>query len=220
MHGIGMTSARASDRLIEKLRAQGIASNEVLDILNFVPRHMFVDEALAHRAYEDTVLPIGFNQTISQPTIVAMMSNAAAGALDRGRVLEIGTGCGYQTAVLAYLFDEVFTVERIEPLQMRARQTLSELRIQNVNYRFSDGHIGWGENSPFDVIIGTACADAIPNDLKAQVAIGGRIVLPVADASNGTQNLVLATRTHDGFEEEHLSGVRFVPMLSGTQSTT
>lgn len=219
VNGLGMTSARSRERLILRLRKQKIASDEVLDILNVVPRHEFVDAALAHRAYEDSVLPIGFQQTISQPTIVAMMSTAAAGSLNRERVLEIGTGCGYQTAVLAYLFDEVCTVERIESLQLRAKQILSELRIHNVSYKFGDGYAGWSEKGPFDVIIGTAFANEIPVELKNQVRVGGRIVIPVADRPNGAQSLILATRTPDGFSERHLSGVRFVPMLEGTEAS-
>ena len=215
-----MTSARSRERLVQRLRKQAIASDEVLDILNVVPRHEFVDAALAHRAYDDTVLPIGLQQTISQPTIVAMMSTAAAGSPKRSRVLEIGTGCGYQTAVLAYLFDEVYTLERIEQLQLRAKETLRQLSIHNVHYKFADGYGGWPEQSPFDVIIGTAFANEIPIELKNQVDIGGRIVLPVADRPNGRQSLILATRTQDGFSERHLSGVRFVPMLTGTEAST
>ena len=218
MFGIGMTSARARARLINKLAAQNLAANEVLDIMNEVPRHIFVDEAIAHRAYDDTVLPIGFQQTISQPTVVAMMSNAAAGVADRSKVLEIGTGCGYQTAILSQLFDEVYTIERIEPLHLRARRTLADLEITNVTFKFADGYDGWPEYSPYDAVIGTASAEEVPFQLSDQIALNGRLVMPVNDPLYVGQSLVQWERTATGFKKSDLCGVRFVPMLKGIEA--
>lgn len=214
------TSARARERLVRKLAAQNLATDEVFDVMNRVPRHQFVDPAMAHRAYDDTVLPIGFQQTISQPTVVAMMSSAAAGVANRGRVLEIGTGCGYQTAILACLFEAVFTVERIERLQLRARETLADLDIHNVFYRFADGHEGWCEHAPFDAVIGTAGAERVPDELGAQVAMHGRLVMPVDDPTFNGQALVQWDRTAGGFIRSDLCAVRFVPMLSGVQAAS
>lgn len=218
MFGIGMTSARARTRLVNKLAAQDLATTEVLEIMNDVPRHVFVDEAIAHRAYDDTVLPIGFQQTISQPTVVAMMSNAAAGVADRSRVLEIGTGCGYQTAILSRLFDEVFTIERIEPLQMRARRTLANLEVTNVTFKFADGHEGWSEHSPYNAVIGTASAEEVPSELSDQLAMNGRLVMPVNDPLYVGQSLIQWERTETGFRKRDICGVRFVPMLKGIEA--
>ena len=218
MFGKGMTSNRARDRLIEKLAREGAASAEVLDVMSTVPRHMFVEEALAHRAYDDGVLPIGFRQTISQPTVVAMMSEAAAAVPNRHRVLEIGTGCGYQTAILACLFDEVYTIERIEALQLRSQQTLSELGYENVSFKFADGHLGWSEHSPFDAIVGTAGAIEVPEDLCEQLVLNGRLVLPVDDPRIGAQALLQLEKVESGFVRKNLCAVRFVPMLSGVES--
>ncbi len=219
MFGSGMTSASARRRLVDKLAAQDLATPEVLEIMREVPRHVFVDEAIAHRAYDDTVLPIGFQQTISQPTIVAMMTNAAAGVADRTRALEIGTGCGYQTAVLSRLFDEVYTVERIEPLQLRARRTLANLEITNVTFKFADGHDGWSEYSPFNVVIGTASAEEVPSSLCNQVALDGRLIMPVDNQVYVGQSLVQWERTETAFRKSNLCGVRFVPMLRGVEAT-
>ena len=219
MFGIGMTSARARERLIKKLAAQDLATTEVLEIMNDVPRHVFVDDSIAHRAYDDTVLPIGFQQTISQPTVVAMMSNAAAGVADRSKVLEIGTGCGYQTAILSRLFDEVFTIERIEPLHLRARRTLADLEISNVNFRFADGHDGWPEYGPYNVVIGTAGAEEVPSELSDQVALHGRLVMPVNNPPYVGQSLIQWERTETGYRKRDLCGVRFVPMLKGIEAS-
>lgn len=213
-----MTSARARARLINKLATQDLATTEVLDIMNAVPRHVFVDEAIAHRAYDDTVLPIGFQQTISQPTVVAMMSSAAAGVADRSKVLEIGTGCGYQTAILSQLFDEVFTIERIEPLHLRARRTLADLEITNVTFKFADGHHGWIEYSPYNAVIGTAGATEVPSELSDQIAVNGRLVMPVNDPLYIGQSLVQWERTETGYRKSDLCGVRFVPMLKGIEA--
>ena len=211
-----MTSERARERLIAKLARQELATREVLDVMNVVPRHVFVDEAISHRAYEDTVLPIGFQQTISQPTVVALMSTAVAGVVDRSRVLEIGTGCGYQTAILAHLFDEVFTVERIEALQQRAKRTIANLEISNVTFKFDDGHYGWPEEGPFNAVIGTASAETVPSALQEQVAMDGRLVIPVDSPHFASQSLVQWDKTPSGFVKRELCGVRFVPMLGGT----
>lgn len=218
MFGTGMTSDRARSRLVEKLAAQDLATTEVLEIMNDVPRHVFVDEAIAHRAYDDTVLPIGFRQTISQPTVVAMMSNAAAGVADRSRVLEIGTGCGYQTVILSRLFDEVFTIERIEPLQLQARRTLANLEVTNVTFKFADGHEGWLEYSPYNAIVGTASAEGVPAELADQVAMNGRLVMPVTDLRYVGQSLIQWERVETGFRKMDLCGVRFVPMLKGVET--
>ena len=220
MFGFGMTSASARSRLVEKLASQDLATTEVLEVMREVPRHVFVDEAIAHRAYDDTVLPIGFQQTISQPTIVAMMSNAAAGIADRSRALEIGTGCGYQTAILSRLFDEVYTVERIEPLQLRARRTLANLEITNVTFKFADGHDGWLENSPYNAILGTASAEKVPLALLDQVALNGRLIMPVDNPLYVGQSLNQWERTETDFRKSNLCGVRFVPMLRGIETTS
>ena len=213
-----MTSASARARLVDKLAAQDLATNEVLEIMREVPRHVFVDEAIAHRAYDDTVLPIGYQQTISQPTIVAMMSNAAAGVADRSRALEIGTGCGYQTAILSRLFEEVYTVERIEPLHMRARRTLANLEITNVTFRFADGHEGWLENGPYNAIVAAASAEEVPAELCDQVAVNGRLIMPVDSPMHVGLSLIQWERIESGFRKIDLCGVRFVPMLKGTET--
>ncbi|MYD44278.1 MAG: protein-L-isoaspartate(D-aspartate) O-methyltransferase [Gammaproteobacteria bacterium] len=216
MDTIGMnTSARARQRLIARLKQQQFVSDEVLDVIDYVPRHKFVDPAMAHRAYDDTVLPIGYQQTISQPSVVAMMSTAVTGSARRDRVLEIGTGSGYQTAILAYLFHEVYTIERIERLQLRARDVIQELGIDNVNFRFGDGFEGWCERAPFDAIIGTAGAETVPASLSSQLALHGRLVMPIADRQSFGQSLIQWERRHDRIEERELCAVRFVPMLEG-----
>jgi protein-L-isoaspartate(D-aspartate) O-methyltransferase len=213
--GIGMTSARTRERLVQRLEDQGIRDRGVLDRMRAVPRHLFVDEALASRAYEDTALPIGFGQTISQPYIVARMTEAllAGGALQR--VLEIGTGCGYQTAILAAFTAELYTIERIEPLLGRARRALRELKIRNVRFRLEDGSAGWRARAPFDAILLTAAPRAVPAALFDQLAVGGRLVAPVG--AEGRQTLVRHTRTDTRIERESLGAVSFVPLLSGLQ---
>jgi protein-L-isoaspartate(D-aspartate) O-methyltransferase len=213
--GIGMTSARTRERLIQRLVEQGIRDPRVLDRIRGVPRHLFVDEALASRAYEDTALPIGYGQTISQPYIVARMTEALIAAGPLRRVLEIGTGCGYQTAVLSPLATEVYTVERIEPLVGRARRALRELKIRNVRFRHADGTVGWPARAPFDGILLTAAPHAVPPELFEQLAVGGRLIAPVGP--EGRQELMRHTRTETRIERDPLGAVSFVPMLSGLQ---
>jgi len=212
-HGIGMTSQRTRERLIERLYEEGLSNPHVLEVIRRTPRHLFVDEALAHRAYEDTALPIGHNQTISQPYIVGRMTELllAAGPLDK--VLEIGTGCGYQTAVLAQLVERVFTVERIQALQDRAKERLAELNLRNVVYRWGDGWEGWSALAPYNGIIVTAAAAEVPQALLDQLAIGGRLVIPVG--AGDEQELLLIVREEDGFSRHVLDAVRFVPLLQG-----
>ncbi|MGH8369780.1 MAG: protein-L-isoaspartate(D-aspartate) O-methyltransferase [Gammaproteobacteria bacterium] len=213
--GIGMTSARTRERLVARLKEQGIRSAPVLNLIRSTPRHVFVDEALASRAYEDTALPIGHGQTISQPYIVARMTEALLTGGVPGVVLEVGTGCGYQTAVLAALVKQVYTVERIMPLQQRARQTLNGLGIRNVRFRHADGGWGWPNHAPYDGILVTAAPDEVPAVLLEQLAPGGRMVIPVG-AQGGTQELLLITRRDETrYERETLEKVSFVPLLGG-----
>jgi protein-L-isoaspartate(D-aspartate) O-methyltransferase len=211
--GIGMTSARTRDRLVERLRAHGIRSEAVLNQIRNVPRHLFVDEALASRAYEDTALPIGHGQTISQPFVVAKMTEALLEDFDGETVLEIGTGCGYQTAVLAALVKKVYTVERIPELLRKTRKRLRDLDIYNVQFRPGDGWEGWPKYAPYDGIIVTAAAPVVPERLLEQLAPGGRLVMPVG--SPGYQELTLITRVADHFEQRSLGGVSFVPLVKG-----
>ena len=210
--GIGMTSARTRGRLIERLRAEGIQDETVLAAISEVPRHIFIDEALATRAYDDVSLPIGHGQTISQPYIVARMTEALRNGKQLNRVLEIGTGCGYQAAVLAKVAKEVYSVERIQPLYERARKTLRELKVFNVNLRYTDGSAGLPDAAPFDGIIMTCAAPALSAVLREQLAVGGRMVLPM-----GTQEqyLYLIERDENGFRESRLEEVRFVPLVMG-----
>jgi protein-L-isoaspartate(D-aspartate) O-methyltransferase len=210
--GIGMTSQRTRSRLIDRLREQGIKDETVLAAMFEVPRHLFVDEALASRAYDDVSLPINFNQTISQPYIVARMIEVLRAAGPLGRVLEIGTGCGYQAAVLAQVAREVYTVERIKPLYDRARKQVSDLKIRNVNLRYADGSVGLPENAPFDGIIMAAAAPTLSAVLREQLAVGGRMVIPVGMQ---TQWLYLIERDARGFRETQLEPVKFVPLLMG-----
>jgi len=211
--GIGMTSARTRDRLIGRLRDEGIGDERVLEVMSRIPRHIFVDEALASRAYEDTALPIGFGQTISQPYIVARMTEALLRDGPLGKVLEIGTGSAYQAAILSQLATTVYSIERISALLDRARRVLAELNIRNVRLKYSDGTIGLPDEAPFDGIIATAAPHQIPPALLAQLADGGRLVIPVG--AKGGQRLSLITRRDDQFVEEFLEPVSFVPMLTG-----
>ena len=213
LSGVGMTSRRTRNRLIDRLREQGVADPRILEVINSTPRHVFVDEALAHRAYEDTALPIGFNQTISQPYIVARMTEVLLAAGPLTRVLEVGTGSGYQAAVLAQLVDKVYTVERISDMLERAAAKFKLLGLRNISCRHADGGMGWPEHGPYDGIIVTASPMHIPEELIAQMAEGGRMVVPVGDKD--TQELVLITSTTDGIETEVLEPVNFVPLLSG-----
>ncbi|HEX5339042.1 MAG TPA: protein-L-isoaspartate(D-aspartate) O-methyltransferase [Gallionella sp.] len=215
--GIGMTSQRTRARMIERLREQGIKDEAVLAAMFEVPRHLFVDEALASRAYDDVSLPINYNQTISQPYIVARMIEvlrAAESAAGRPikRVLEIGTGCGYQAAVLAQVFPEVYTMERIQPLYERARRQLRDLKIRNVSVRYADGSIGLPEAGPFDGIIMACAAPTLSAALREQLAVGGRMALPVGMQE---QWLYLVERDAQGFRESRLEPVKFVPLLMG-----
>ena len=211
--GIGMTSQRTRDRLVKRLREKGIRNEKVLDVIGNTPRHLFVDEALASRAYEDTALPIGYNQTISQPYIVAVMTDLVT-RNNPGKVLEIGTGSGYQAAVLAPLVDKVYTVERIEPLATQARQRFRKLGIRNVRASYSDGTEGLPEFAPYDAIITTAAAEEIPEALLEQLSPeGGRLIIPVG--SRARQTLLLVTRNDNIFEKEELDPVIFVPLLTG-----
>jgi protein-L-isoaspartate(D-aspartate) O-methyltransferase len=210
--GIGMTSARTRGRLIERLRAEGIADETVLAAMNEVPRHIFIDEALGTRAYDDVSLPIGHGQTISQPYIVARMTEVLRNGKQLNRALEIGSGCGYQAAVLAKVAKEVYSIERILPLYERARNNLRELKIQNVNLRYADGTTGLPDAAPFDGIIMTCAAPELSAVLREQLTVGGRMVLPM-----GTQEqyLYLIERDENGFRESRLEAVRFVPLVMG-----
>jgi protein-L-isoaspartate(D-aspartate) O-methyltransferase len=212
--GIGMTSARTRDRLVQRLREQGIINAAVLERIRNVPRHIFVDEALGSRAYEDTALPIGFGQTISQPYIVARMTEALLEAGSADNVLEVGTGCGYQTAVLAPLVKRVGTIERIEPLLTRARERLKELGIRNVRFRHGDGSLGWKTQGPFDGILVAAAPLAVPEALLKQLKVGGRLIVPIGP--EGQQQLVRFTRREQRNDREVLGPVAFVPLLGGT----
>jgi len=214
LSGIGMTSARTRDRLVQRLREQGIANLAVLDRIRNVPRHIFVDEALGSRAYEDTALPIGFGQTISQPYIVARMTEALLDGGPVDKVLEVGTGCGYQTAVLAPLVTQLYTIERIEPLLARARERLKELGIRNVRFRHGDGTLGWKAHAPFDGILVAAAPLTVPEPLLRQLKVGGRLIVPLGP--EGEQQLVRLTRREQRVERELLGPVAFVPLLAGT----
>lgn len=213
--GIGMTSQRTRERLITRLSDAGISSRAVLDVILNTPRHIFVDEALASRAYDDTALPIGFGQTISQPYIVARMTQLLLESGPANKVLEIGTGSGYQAAVLAQLVEHVFSIERIGALLNRARQRMRELKLYNVRLKHYDGHMGWKEHGPFDAIIVTAAPAEIPEGLLAQLAEGGRLIAPVG--VNGKQQLNMVTRTPAGFDREVIEEVSFVPLLPGSR---
>ena len=211
--GIGMTSARTRERLIARLREQGIANPQVLDRIRAVPRHVFVDEALASRAYEDTALPIGHGQTISQPYIVARMTEALLEDASARKVLEVGTGCGYQTAVLAPLVVTLYSIERIAALQSRARKVLRDLGLRNVHLRHGDGFDGWAAYAPFDGILVAAAARAVPKALTDQLANGGRLIIPVGP--DREQQLVRITKRGEQLERESLGAVTFVPLLQG-----
>ena len=213
IQGIGMTSARTRDRLVNRLKDHGIRSSAVLEQIRNVPRHLFVDEALSSRAYEDTALPIGHSQTISQPYVVAKMTEALLEGFDGDKVLEIGTGCGYQTAVLAPLVKEVYTVERIPDLLRKTKQRLRQLDIYNVRYRLGDGWDGWPKYGPYDGIIVAAAAAELPRKLLEQLAPGGRLIMPVGPP--GAQDLVMLSRLDDHFEQVSLGGVSFVPLVKG-----
>lgn len=211
--GIGMTSQRTRDRLIMRLQQQGIKNPHVLAVMRELPRHLFVDEALASRAYEDTALPIGHSQTISQPYIVARMTEILLEGTAKSKVLEVGTGSGYQTAVLSRLVERVFSVERIAPLQNQARERFYQMKLNNIRLKHSDGSWGWPENAPYDGIIVTCAPEHVPEELLRQLAPGGRLVIPVG--SSASQSLRVIDRNGNNFEQTELDPVSFVPLLSG-----
>ncbi len=211
-NGIGMTSQRTRARMVERLREQGIRDEAVLAAMNSVPRHIFVDEALASRAYDEVSLPIGFGQTISNPRIVARMLELLNSSGDLGKVLEVGTGCGYQAAVLSKMAKEVYSVERISPLLSKARNSLRELKIHNVRLRHADGNLGCRDGSPYDGIVMAAAAAQIPKPLLEQLAVGGRMVLPLGGQE---QRLCVVERNERGFVETIMDEVKFVPLLHG-----
>ncbi len=215
LQGIGMTSQRTRDRMVKRLQMQGIRNTQLLSVMATTPRHIFVDEALASRSYEDTALPIGHNQTISQPYIVARMTELLLENGPRQKVLEIGTGCGYQTAVLAQQVDKVYTVERIGPLLKKAKDRLWELGLKNIRYLHSDGGWGWPEFAPYDGVLVAAAPTKIPEALLAQMAVGAVMIIPIGD-ENG-QQLHRVIRTESGFEDDVIEPVVFVPFLTGKQ---
>ncbi len=209
--GIGMTSQRTRDRLIQRLREEGIADERVLEVMRQTPRHIFVDEALASRSYEDTALPIGHGQTISQPYIVARMTELLlASQLPLQRVLEVGTGSGYQTAILSPLVEQIYTVERIEPLLKQARERHQVMGLKNIRYLSSDGSWGWPQHAPFDAIIATAAPDEIPPELPQQLVDGGRLVIPHGSEQ---QRLSVIERNGDNFARSDYEWVSFVPLV-------
>lgn len=215
VQGLGMTSQRTRTRMIERLREQGIRDERVLTAMSAVPRHIFVDQGLAHRAYEDTALPLGFGQTISQPYVVArMIELLISGGRSLGKTLEVGAGCGYQTAVLATLSKQVFAMERIAPLLTRAKDNLRQLRMTQVRFKHGDGHLGIPEAQPFDTIILAAAASHVPQPLLDQLAPGGRLIMPLG---NQRQVLLLVEHTPQGFVETRFDAVRFVPLLAGVE---
>lgn len=215
--GIGMTSQRTRERLIQRLTEQGVTNIRVLDVIRNTPRHIFLDEALSHRAYEDTALPIGYGQTLSQPYIVARMTEillgASGGKLEK--VLEVGTGSGYQTTILAQLVGQVFSVERIKPLQDKARDRLRQLGVRNVQLKHADGGFGWPEMGPYDGILSTAAPRAVPEELLAQLAPNGVLVIPVGGQEQEL-HLIMRDGDTEKFVTQKLEPVKFVPLLSGT----
>jgi len=214
IQGIGMTSQRTRDRLVDRLREKGIKNERVLEVIRTTPRHIFVDEAMAHRAYEDNALPIGHGQTISQPYTVARMTEVLLEAGVPDVVLEVGTGSGYQSAILSRLVPKVYTVERISALLQKARDAHRKLGLLNVYSKHSDGSWGWEPNAPYPAIMVTAAPESVPPSLLQQLAVGGRMVIPVGTIG-GVQQLTLITRNDDGIEETMLELARFVPLLDG-----
>jgi protein-L-isoaspartate(D-aspartate) O-methyltransferase len=216
LQGIGMTSQRTRQRLVDRLTEQGVTDLQVLDVIADTPRHIFLDEALSHRAYEDTALPIGYGQTLSQPYIVARMTEVLLGAAgELNNVLEIGTGSGYQTTILAQLVKKVFSVERIKPLQDKARTRLRQLGLNNVELKYADGNFGWPEKGPFDGILSTAAPREVPQELLAQLAPNGVLVIPVG-GNRQELRLIIREGDSDNFKTQVLEDVKFVPLLSGT----
>lgn len=214
--GIGMTSDRTRVRMVQRLRESGIRDERVLTAMGAVPRHIFVDPAMAHQAYDDTALPLGFRQTISQPYVVARMIELLQEGRDLGKTLEVGAGCGYQAAVLGVLSKKVFAVERIAPLLAKARDNLRQLKLTHVRLKHADGNLGLPEAAPFDTIILAAAAPSAPAALLQQLAPGGRLILPLV-TKGSEQVLMLITRTETGFSEARYDAVRFVPLLPGIE---
>ena len=214
VQGVGMTSQRTRTRMVARLRVQGIRDERVLTAIGAVPRHIFLEPALAHRAYEDTALPLGFGQTISQPYVVARMIELLIAGRNLGKTLEVGAGCGYQTAVLAMLTKDVYAMERIAPLLARAKDNLRQLRLPQVRFKYGDGQLGIPEAKPFDTIILAAAAAHVPQALLDQLAPGGRLIMPLG---NENQVLLLVERGAQGFVETRFDAVRFVPLLSGVE---
>lgn len=221
IQGIGMTSQRTRSRLVERLRSQNITDEKVLRAIGNAPRHLFIDEAMSHRAYEDTALPIGLGQTISQPFIVALMTQALLEAtatietdFRSGKILEIGTGCGYQSLILAQLFPQVFSIERIYALQKKATQRLRDLKVFNVNFLHGDGWNGWEGQGPYDAIIVTAAANSLPEKLIEQLIPGGSLVIPVGEPGQ-PHELYLYTKKDNSLTKKKMADVRFVPLISG-----
>lgn len=213
LQGIGMTSQRTRERLVGRLRAAGVADESILSAMAELPRHLFVDEALASRAYEDSALPIGFGQTLSQPMIVARMTHALADGRPLGRVLEVGTGSGYQTALLARIAEEVYSIERIRALLVRARRQLMTLHIRNVRLRHADGQMGWAEKAPFDAILVAAAGRRLPSELCSQLRDGGRMLIPIEEPTG--QELLVIRRLAGTLHTRRLGRVSFVPLKSG-----
>ena len=213
--GVGMTSQRTRERLIQRLIDQGISSQPVLDVMRMTPRHLFLDQALSHKAYEDTALPIGYSQTLSQPYIVARMTEILLSAGPLNKVLEIGTGSGYQTTILSQLVRQVCTVERIEPLLKKAQERFRKLGLQNISAELSDGSFGWDEHAPYDGIIATAAPQAVPEELLRQMAPDGILVIPVGNGQTQDLRLLRRVGESDEFNEEIVEKVKFVPLLGG-----
>ncbi len=215
MQGVGMTSQRTRERMVQRLMDQGVSNLEVLDVIRNTPRHIFLDEALSHRAYEDSSLPIGFGQTLSQPYIVGRMTEivlSASGSLDR--VLEVGTGSGYQTSILAQLVGQLFSVERIKPLQDKARKRLRDMGLRNVEFSHADGGFGWPSKAPFNAILSAAAPRIVPQELLNQLAPNGVLVIPVG-AEEQQLHMVIRDGDSDKFITQILEPVKFVPLLSG-----
>lgn len=220
LEGIGFTSQRRRDRLIDRLQEKGIEDERVLQVMRNMPRHLFLDEAMANRAYEDCALPIGLGQTISQPYTVALMTQALLQANAEGdipqKVLEIGTGSGYQAAILSLLVEQVYSVERIKDLHLRTRQLFQRLQLRNIHTHLSDGNWGWEEQAPFDAIIVTAAAPEMPKALLTQLKVGGRLLLPCEVPGKVEQQLLIIQREIEGYTETTMDDVNFVPLLAGT----